>query len=115
MSTSSNRTRYRDTGMAMVLLCLLVYLFTDVHWLIYLALGLLLLNMLWPQLYRPLAFLWFGLADVLGTIVSRILLTILFFCLVVPVGLLRRCTKADPMKLRRWRDGSGSVLDDRPC
>ena len=66
-----------------------------------------------PALYRPFAKLWFGLSHWLGTIVSKILLTLLFYGLVLPVGLVRRLMGKDAMQLRRWKQDQASVLHTR--
>jgi len=100
----------RDTGMALVLLCLLLTYFWQLQPLLPLALILLLLTMVWPRAFRPLAGLWFGLAQVMGTVMSNVILTVLFFALVTPVGLVRRVLGADALQLKKWKQGRDSVF-----
>ena len=107
---SSTPEQARDTGMAMVLICLILgYYGVLVHFLP-LSIFLLLLTMIWPSAFRPLAVLWFGLSRLLGEVVSRVILTILFFLLVTPVGLIRRWIGSDDLQLKKWRKGNGSVF-----
>jgi multisubunit Na+/H+ antiporter MnhG subunit len=54
--------------------------------------------------------LWFGLSHLLGAVVSRIILTLLFFLLVTPVGLVRRWVGADSLQLKKWKKDRGSVF-----
>ena len=68
----------KDTGMAMVLICLLIAYFFHVQQFIVLSILLLLINMIWPDIYKPAAILWLGLSSLLGTVMSRILLSILY-------------------------------------
>ena len=103
----------KDTGMAMVLICLLLGIFLDKPLFIGLATGLLLIDMIWPGLYRPLAKLWIGLSHLLGTIVSKVLLSILFFVMVTPVGLVRRVLGADSLQLKQWKKARSSVFKER--
>jgi hypothetical protein len=99
--------------MAMVLICLLVGHIWGHTWLFKLAIPLLVLDMVFPQVYRPIAPLWFGLSAILGTIMSRVILTVIFFILVTPIGLLRRAFGKDPLKMKLWKRGGHSVFQNR--
>lgn len=100
----------RDTGLAAALVCLILAYFWHLEGLLPAAILLLLLAMLWPDIYRPAAVLWFGLARLMGAVFSRVVLFILFFGLVTPVGLLRRWWGADPLLLKKWKTGGDSVF-----
>jgi hypothetical protein len=107
---SSTKDQAKDTGLAMVLICLLLG-----HWgkfpkFLPVSLVLLLLTMIWPSAFRPLATLWFGLAHLMSSVVSRVILTVLFFLLVTPIGLIRRLMGADALKLKQWKQGRDSVF-----
>ena len=65
---------------------------------------------MWPRAFQPLAGLWFGLAHVLGTVMSTVILTILFFGLVTPIGFIRRLLGADSLQLKKWKKGQESVF-----
>ena len=69
----------RDTGMAMVLLLLLVISQMKREGTSIAAIVLQRLNMTVPQIYRPVAVVWLGFSDLLGAVVSKILLSIVFF------------------------------------
>ncbi len=103
----------KDTGMAMVLICLLVGYFGEKQSCFGLAIVLLLLNMIRPQLYKPVAVVWLGLSNVLGTVVSKIFLSILFFVLVTPIGCLRKLFGADSLQLKKWKKSRDSVFRNR--
>jgi len=100
----------RDTGMAMVLICLLIGVFLRNYSFFTIAIPLHILNMVWPSAYRPLAWLWIGFSQLMGTVLSTIILTIIFFLLVTPVGLLRRLCGADPLQLKGWKKDRSSVF-----
>jgi hypothetical protein len=103
----------RDTGMAMVLLALLVLLGRKREGWLIAAMGLHVLNMIVPQIYRPVAVLWLGLSDILGAIVSKVLLLIVFFAIVTPIGALRRLFGKDSLKLRAFKAGQDSAMIER--
>lgn len=103
----------RDTGQAMALLCLIILIFFKQASFAGIALIVLLINMLRPQVYKPLAKWWFALSNLLSRIVPRILLGVLFYVMVTPVGLIRRVLGKDPLQLRKWKKGRESVLRER--
>jgi len=104
------RDQSRDTGMAMVLLLFLIYLKTRREGLVYAAMILHVVNMIVPRVYAPVAVLWLGLSHVLGTIMSKVLLSILFFGLVTPIGVLRRLFGKDSLKLRAFKANEESAM-----
>ena len=113
---SSNRLtadQCKDTGMAMVLILLLVTLATRRNYVIFCAIGLLILNMIRPQIFRPAAVIWFGLSHVLGMVTSRIVLSIIFLVVVTPVGLIRKAFGRDSLKLKSFKKGHQSVMEER--
>ena len=100
----------RDTGMAMVLICLLLGYWGKFPKFLPVSLVLLIITMAWPKAFTPLAGLWFGLSHLLSSVVSRVLLTIVFFVIVTPIGLIRRLIGADAMQLKKWKQGRDSVF-----
>lgn len=106
-------TQVKDSGMAFVLISLLAAYFTGRDAFLPLAIGLLLINMVWPPIYRYPAMLWLGLSTLLGTVVSKILLSIVFYGLVTPVGLLRGAFGADSLRLKQWKRDRSSVFSVR--
>jgi len=104
------RDQAKDTGMAMVLVCLLIAHFGEKHKFIAVAIVVLIVNMVWPGVYRQPARLWFRLAEIMGNIMSCVILTLLFFGLVTPVGIIRKWMGKDPMKRKQWKQGDSSVF-----
>ena len=103
----------RDTGLALLLILLLIVYFSENVTLIIPGIGVLVLIMVWPKIFSPLAPFWFGLSNLLGTIVSKFILSLLFFLIVTPVGIFRRMLGKDSMRLKDWRNGRDSVLLER--
>ncbi len=110
---SATPEQAKDTGMAMVLICLLLGYFGKFPRFLPLSIALLLLTMTWPTAFRPLAGLWFGLSHLLSQVVSKIVLTLIFFLVVTPVGLIRRWLGTDSLQLGKWKKGSNSVFVER--
>jgi hypothetical protein len=100
----------RDTGMAMVLLFLIVFTSTRRNAFLAGAILLHIVNMIVPQAYRWVAVFWLGLSHLIGAVVSRILLSIVFFLVVTPIGWLRRLSGSDSLKLRAFKASQDSVM-----
>jgi hypothetical protein len=100
----------RDTGMAMVLLLLLLDLRLKRHGILVGAIALQVLNMTVPQIFKPVAVVWLGFSHVLGTVMSKILLSLLFFGFVTPIAILRRMFGKDSLHLRAFKSSEESML-----
>jgi hypothetical protein len=82
------------------------------HWVLA-AFVLILMTIILPIIFYPFAIIWFGLFELLSIISPAILLTIIFFLIVTPVGLIRRLLGKDSMRLRQFKKNKGSVMVDR--
>lgn len=110
--TVDKRKAY-DTGLALVLILLLLELYAGNRLYLKIALPVLVVNMIFPLVFKPLAYLWFGLAQLMGTVASKVLLFIVYVLMVLPVGLIRRMVGKDPMRLMKWKKGTESVFSTR--
>jgi hypothetical protein len=113
MKRKITKDQSRDTGMAMVLLLLLLSAILKREGLVLAAIMLHLLNMTVPQVYRPIAIVWLGLSEMVGTIISKILLSISFFAVLTPIGIFRRLIGKDSLKLRAFKANVDSVMVER--
>ena len=107
---SVSKAQAVDTGMALVLVCLLIGLFRGRAGWFWAAAGLLVLNMTVPAVFGPAARVWLGLAHLLGSVMSRVLLSVVFLLMVAPVGLLRRALGKDTLRLREFKKDDTSVF-----
>lgn len=77
------------------------------------ALVLTLLTIVVPRIFYPFAVVWFGLSRVLGRVSSAVLMTLVFGVIVVPTGLVRKWRGIDPLRIKEFKKGEGSVLVPR--
>jgi hypothetical protein len=82
-------------------------------WALGLAAGLILPALLSPRLLAPAHRVWMALAEALGWLNTRILLSIVFFGLVTPMGAFRRALGHDPMR-RALDPGAATYRVTRP-
>ena len=103
----------KDTGMAMVLLLLLFSIALKRQGLVTAAVIALIIDMTVPGFYRPVAIVWLALSHLLGTVVSKILLTLVFFAVLTPIGVARRLLGDDSLQLKKFKSGEDSVMTVR--
>jgi ABC-type nitrate/sulfonate/bicarbonate transport system permease component len=77
------------------------------------SLATLLISLIVPRVFYPLALLWFGLSQAMGNLVSKVILAAVFFLVVLPVGLVLRLVKHDPLKLRQFKGNQSSAFQNR--
>jgi Saxitoxin biosynthesis operon protein SxtJ len=109
----------KDTGLAIVLILLLlaVFLRDDGRVIkpafVIAAVAVHVLNMIAPRLYHWAAIVWFGFSHLLGTVMSKVILTIVFVLVVTPVAVIRRMMGKDALQLKAFKAGSASVMVER--
>ena len=99
--------------MAVVLIFLIIGLSTGDDLYFKIALPVLVMKMVYPMFYYYFAILWLGFSHILGTFVSKIILSALYFLLVLPVALVRRLMGKDSLKLKQFKKSGGSVMHRR--
>lgn len=77
------------------------------------AFVLLLVSLIIPIILYPFAVIWFGLSKLLSVLSPAIIMGILFFLIVTPVGLFRKLLGKDTLRLRQFKKGKESVMINR--
>jgi len=122
MASSSRISRFwksltlrQATESAIVLAIVLLLLAYFAEWpeLYPVSVIILIITLLVPAFFYPLAFLWYGLAFVLGAVMSRVILSLVFFLIVFPVGIIRRIAGRDELKLKLFKKSRESVFKTR--
>lgn len=107
---TSARQRAVDTGMALTLICLIIGLVRGTTGWFAAATVILVVNMTAPKVFGPASKLWFGLSAVLGAVMSKVILTCVYFLVLTPVGLVRRALGKDTLRLAAFKKGADSVF-----
>jgi hypothetical protein len=74
-------------------------------WAVALAVALVLPGLVAPSILAPAYRAWMKLAEVLAWVNTRIVLGVVFYGVVTPIGLVMRLTGRDPMRRRYDRAG----------
>lgn len=85
---------------------------TAVKWLGGIGSVLVLGGLIIPRSLKYPYRLWMGLAVILGYIMTRVLLTLVFYLAVTPIGLIRRLMGKDPLR-RKWEPEASTYWLDK--
>ena len=99
-----------DTGLITVLFSLILGFKYDEKF-FSLAVILLILLILIPKVFYPLAVVWLKVVEVLSLVVPKIFFAIVFFIIILPMGVIRRLIKGDTLLILNWRTAKTSFSD----
>jgi predicted membrane metal-binding protein len=102
-----------EFGLVTILVTILLAIYFKQNYFVLAALLLTLITLLVPIVFSPFAAFWFWLSKILSLIGSRVFLTIVFFIVVTPVGMIRRLLKRDSLKIDHFKKSTKSVMTDR--
>ncbi len=106
MSENIKISSNRNFGIVFFVVFLLIALYPIIKqneirlWSLIISLSFLVLGILNSKLLSPLNRLWFKFGLFLGKIISPIVMGIIFFFVVTPIGLLMRLLKKDLLSLK---------------
>src|SRR5688572_23193241 len=66
-------------------------------WALAIAVTMFTAGLLFPGILRPVFKIWMAIGEVLGWVNTRIILTLVYYLLIVPIGALLRLTNKDAM------------------
>ena len=102
-----------DSGMALVLIALICFAVLRHDAWLWAAVAILVVDMIFPVIFKPFAFIWFGFSRILGTFMSKIMLALVFFLVVFPMGMIRRILGKDTLRLHQFRREKTTVFAER--
>jgi hypothetical protein len=108
-----NTNQIYGSGLALILIGLILYIIYKERIFVDITLGLVILLMIWPSPFKYFGYFWFAFGEALGYIVSRIILSVIFIILVVPVGFLKRAKIRKNMQLNIFKRDTTSVFKSR--
>jgi hypothetical protein len=118
-----NQSQMKDSGMAFALICFFLGILLHHNYWLLAGIALQLINMINSKFFRYPAVFWFSLANLLGFVTSKILLTLIFCIVILPIGTVRKLlaktrknrndNKLDSLKLLQWKLSDQSVFKTR--
>ncbi len=113
IKTSFSKKEHTDSGLALLLVTLIIGLWLRQDIIFKISIAEIVILLIAPILIFPFTFLWLNLSNILGKIMSKVILTIIFFVFVLPVSLIRKGMGKDTLKLKKFKKGSDSVYTER--
>lgn len=111
--TAVTRKQSAESGMAAVLIALILALYFKKELYVILAFVLTLITLTIPIILYPFAVVWFSFAKLLNTTSTAIMMALVFFLVVVPVGIFRKLIGKDRMKIKQFKKNGHSVMVNR--
>tara|TARA_Y100000591_G_C21664480_1_gene609568 strand:+ start:201 stop:587 length:387 start_codon:yes stop_codon:yes gene_type:complete len=106
MTTEINRSSNRSFGLVFFIVFILIGIYPILHqeslriWSIIIAVLFLILGLFNSKILTPLNRIWFKFGIVLGKIVSPVIMGIIFFLVVTPIGLIMKILGKDLLNLK---------------
>ncbi len=75
--------------------------------------GFIVLGIVWPIILKPLYYFWMALAVLMGFVMTRVILTLLYFGMFTPIALLTRLLGKDLLD-ERWNKNAETYWSKRP-
>jgi hypothetical protein len=75
-------------------------------WAAVVTLVMVVAGLIFPRVLAPVFRVWMAIGEILGWVNTRIMLSVVYYVLIVPVGLMMRLRNKDPMRRRFDRDAS---------
>jgi len=113
LRTSFSKKEHTDSGLALLLITLLVGQFSNLHFTSLVAIAEVLILLIAPILIFPFTFLWLNISELLGKIMSKVILTLVFLMFVCPVSFIRKAMGKDTLRLKKFKKDSNSVFTER--
>lgn len=104
----ADKLKNREFGILVSLALALMALYDVVQ--LPVVVGVLLGTLLLPKLFTPFTRLWLRLGMGLNFVFGNLILVLIFYLVVTPVGLWRRMLGIDAMFLRRFKGSADSIF-----
>ncbi len=101
---------WREVSVVLALVSILIGQVTHSNVYHQIAFGILLLMLVLPVVFRPIAFVWFGLGHSLGRISSTIIIGLTYVLILLPTAVVIKLIGRDVLKLKQFKRDSSSVF-----
>lgn len=100
------REKHLETCLVIASGFMVIWLISGAKWLIWVSLGVSLAGAFVPILAKGIHWVWFKIAEGMGYVMSKVILSIVFFGFLTVVAFFYRMFNKDLLQLRRKKEGS---------
>src|SRR5579862_2983428 len=101
--TSVTKKQCIEFGQTAILVTLFLALYLKQNNYVIAAFACTLVTILTPIIFYPFAYCWYGISEILSFTSSPIIVSLVFFLVVTPMGLLRRLSGKDSLKIKQFK------------
>lgn len=83
------------------------------HWFIYIAVSVGVISLIFPIVATWVVKGWYKLAEGLGWVNSRVLLSIIFYVFLYPISIFAKLSKSDSLNLKKTSAPNNSYYEER--
>ena len=113
IKTTFTRKENTDSGMALTLILIFGGLWFHSEYFYKAAFVVVLLTMIVPSSIYPFTITWLNFSDLFGRIMSKIILSILYFLILFPTAVIRKAMGKDTLLLKSFKKSTQSVFIER--
>lgn len=107
------KEQLKDFGIIVTIVFMILGIHFNINGFFIVALVIAFFTILFPFVFYPFTYVWFRLSKIMGKINSQIILAIIFFLVITPMGIFRRILGKDTLKLKDFKKGTDSVMSQR--
>ncbi len=101
-----DKQKNQETVLAIVLGLLVFWYFTRINLLVYISLVLVIIGLLIQPLAGWITWFWMKLSHVMGWVMSKVILSVIFYLFLFPIAALSRLFKPDLLHLKKGNKAS---------
>ena len=106
----NNKAKSLETLLVLVGAMVVIYWISPKKIYLLVALLFILIGIASPFLSAKISWVWLKFAELIGAVMSKVILSVIYFVVLVPIALIQRLTQKNPLFLKRQ---SGSYYVDR--
>lgn len=101
MSEGVNIKKTSDTIMVLAFAAIIFWFLTALKILIFIAAILLFLGIFFKEVAQKISSYWLKFAEIVGGLNSKIILSVIFYAILLPISLMYRCFNKDSLSIKR--------------
>ena len=103
---------FKDSGLALALIFSILSIYFGNPYSVLIVI-VLIASMTIPVVLKPFAYFWYGLSVLLGNIMSTLIVSIVFYIIVVPFGMMMKLFKKNALLINEFKKDVRSVFHQR--
>ena len=104
MEKENNKAKSLETILVLAGALIVTYWVTQKKIFLLLALILILIGITSPFIADKISVAWLKFSEIIGSVMSKVILSIIYFVFLVPIALLYQLSKKDYLSLKRKKD-----------